>query len=56
MGLKCSDRETIPMCWHCHQEWTDHAGRFFGWTKSERREWADARIRETQEALAGAVE
>jgi len=47
MGTRCPDSETIPMCTALHRQWTEHRGWFAGWSKTERREWADARIAET---------
>jgi len=47
MGTRCPDSETIPMCTALHRHWTDHSGWFAGWTKEQRRDWADARIAET---------
>jgi len=47
MGTRCPDSETIPMCTGLHRQWTEHRGWFAGWTKEERREWAEARIAET---------
>ncbi len=44
MGLKCSDHETLAKCSRHHRMWTDHAGVFAGWTKEERRAWADVEI------------
>ena len=44
VGMKCPDSETIPLCRRHHGDWTDHVGFFKGWTKAERREWADERI------------
>jgi len=45
--MKCPDAETLPMCTAHHRQWTDHAGVFKGWTKEQRRRWADERIAET---------
>lgn len=47
VSMRCPDAETIPMCTSLHRQWTEHRGWFAGWTKAERREWADARIAET---------
>jgi hypothetical protein len=47
LSMRCPDSETIPMCTGLHRQWTEHRGWFAGWTKAERREWADARIAET---------
>lgn len=47
LAMKCPDSQTIPMCREHHRQWTEHTGVFTGWTKDERRVWADARIEET---------
>lgn len=47
MAMKCPDAETMPMCTLHHRQWTDHTGLFKGWTKEQRRTWADERIAET---------
>jgi hypothetical protein len=47
VGMKCADSETIPLCQKHHGHWTRHSGVFVGWTKEQRREWADDRIAET---------
>jgi hypothetical protein len=47
IGMKCNDAETLPMCSSHHGQWTDHRGVFAGWTKEQRRQWADERIAET---------
>lgn len=52
MGLKCHDRETIPMCRLHHQAIERDHAPFKGWTKAQRLAWVDARIRETQERFA----
>lgn len=47
-SLRCPDSETMPMCERHHlNEWGGARGFFRGWTKEQRREWADARIAET---------
>ncbi len=50
-GLKCSDYETHPFCMRHHHDWHSGSGPFKGWTKAERREWADEQIRLTRERL-----
>jgi hypothetical protein len=47
LALKCPDSQTMPMCSLHHRQWTDHTGVFKGWTKEQRRHWADERIAET---------
>jgi len=47
LATRCPDSETIPMCTGLHRQWTEHRGWFGGWTKQQRREWAEARIAET---------
>jgi len=47
MAMKCDDALTLPMCSAHHRQWTDHTGIFKGWTKEQRRSWADERIAET---------
>lgn len=39
MGLKTSDRETIPLCARHHKDRHDHTGPFFQMTKAERKDW-----------------
>ena len=48
VGMKCDDAEAMPMCWKHHLQWTAHQGIFYGWTKAERRRWADGRIADTK--------
>ena len=47
LALKCPDAQTIPLCQTHHRQWTDHTGVFKGWTKEQRRAWAEERIAET---------
>ncbi len=61
MGLKASDSTCIPMCSGHHRDWTEHRGLFRGWTREERRQWADEVIARCQlaaipEDLDGALE
>lgn len=44
MGMKCPDDETGPGCLQLHTDFDQHRGPFAGWSRSERREWADAII------------
>lgn len=44
MGMKCPDDETGPMCLLLHTDFDQHKGVFAGWSRSERREWADGII------------
>ena len=53
VGLKCPDTEAIPFCRAHHSAWHGGYGVFRGWTRQERRQWADARIAETQRRVFG---
>jgi hypothetical protein len=49
LGLKATDRETVPKCgWH-HKAWEAHRGPFFGWSNETRHEWMADRIAEVNE-------
>lgn len=49
MGLKSPDAVSFSMCSRHHLDaWSIHAGVFRGWSKEQRREWADARGAEAQ--------
>jgi hypothetical protein len=50
VGQRSHDEEAIPLCSEHHRwaGWTNHLGPFQGWTRDERRAWADERIAETQ--------
>ena len=37
MGMKSSDRETMPLCARCHRSFHDGTGKFDGFTKAQRR-------------------
>jgi hypothetical protein len=39
VGQRSSDFDTFPLCLLCHREFTDHSGRFRGWSKARRRLW-----------------
>lgn len=56
LGDRASDSTCIAMCGRAHDEWHDGGPTFDGWGWIKRREWADARIAETQQryALTGA--
>lgn len=51
-GLKCHDRETIPMCRLHHQAIERDQWPFKGWIKQQRFAWVDLRIAETQARCA----
>lgn len=50
LGLKCPDDEVGPGCLQLHQDFDTHNGPFRGWTRDERREWADGVIAATRVA------
>lgn len=50
-GRKEPDDTGTPKCVLLHQQWTDHAGPFRGWTWEQRRDFADQQIAETRAAL-----
>lgn len=50
-GLKCSDYDTHPFCMKHHTDWHSGSGPFKGWTRQQRREWADEQIRLTRARL-----
>ena len=52
LGLKCPDDETGPLCMGLHSDFDQHRGAFMGWTREERRSWADEVIRRTRAAIA----
>lgn len=52
VGQRAHDETAVPLCTGHHHAWHDHRGPFLGWTAAERREWADARIAETQQRWA----
>lgn len=43
LALKSSDSKSIALCREHDKDWTRHEGFFAGWTKEQRREWADER-------------
>ena len=48
LGQRASDMTAIPLCTLHHRDWHDCNGVFRGWSKEQRRAWAEARIAETQ--------
>ena len=50
-GVKAPDDTAIPLCAVHHFDWHQAAGMFHGWSREQRREWADARIAETRVAF-----
>lgn len=53
-ALKADDSTCIPLCDAHHRQWHDANGVFKGWTKAERRMWADAAIADVQGILGRA--
>jgi hypothetical protein len=51
-GRKADDDTCISLCSRHHNDWHGAVGPFAGWTREQRREWADARIAETRELWA----
>ena len=51
LGRKADDDTAIPLCTRHHGEWHSGYGVFKGWTRAQRRDWADERIAETRRAL-----
>lgn len=47
-GRKANDDTCIPLCNFHHRCWHSGAPPFDRWTREQRREWADARIADTQ--------
>lgn len=54
LGQRSHDDTVIPLCTLHHRAWHDAQPPFRGWDKFRRREWADAKILETQKALRDA--
>ena len=50
-GIKCSDLETHSFCRLAHRQWHGGFGVFKGWTRAQRRAWADEAIAFTQAQL-----
>lgn len=51
VGMKCSDYLTHCFCDYHHRMWHTGRGPFRGWTREQRRMWADAQIAATQSQL-----
>jgi len=51
VGQKCSDYDTHGFCSLHHLHWHAGIGPFKGWTRQQRREWADEQILLTRERL-----
>jgi hypothetical protein len=45
MGLKASDKTTIPLCRSCHMAWHCGNGVFAGTTATERKAWHVAQLK-----------
>lgn len=52
VGMKADDSTVIAMCEKHHRAWHDATGVFAGWTKADRRAWADAAIDDTRRLVA----
>jgi hypothetical protein len=52
MGLKSSDRETMPLCWRHHRAFHDGNGPFDGWSRDDRRIWQMEQVERCQQAHA----
>lgn len=51
MGMKAGDQACVPHCWKHGADWDLRDGPFRGWTKDERRAYAEEAIHETQVVL-----
>lgn len=51
-SLKAPDSTAIALCEAHHRQWHDANGVFSGWTKADRRRWADAAIDDTRRLVA----
>ena len=51
-GPKKNDSTAVPLCWGHHDQWHSGNGIFKGWTKADRRAWADAAIDDTRRLVA----
>ncbi len=49
-GVKASDDTAVAQCRACHSGWENCRGPFRGWTKEQRRTWADQQIGQTRAA------
>lgn len=47
MGKKASDRETMPLCQPCHQDFHDLRGMFRGFDRAHIRQWQEMGIQWT---------
>lgn len=55
-ALKAQDNTAIPLCNKHHRAWHDTNGVFRGWTKAQRRYWADAAIQDTRRLITGGAD
>jgi hypothetical protein len=44
LGQKADDSTCIPLCFAHHHDWHRAGGMFAGWSRAERRAWADRQI------------
>ena len=49
-GTRAHDHDAMPMCFKCHRNLHDLAGRFRGFTKERLREWQDGRVADLQDS------
>lgn len=52
MGLKSSDRETMPLCWFHHAEFHQGNGAFELWSRDDRRVFQSEQVERVQRAYA----
>lgn len=52
LGMKCSDRETLPLCPSAHRDRHGKRGFFAGWSTADMRAWADEQIAKYQQLYA----
>jgi len=52
MGMKASDRETMPLCWMHHRQFHEGKGPFDGWTRDERRLFQEQQVERCLAAYA----
>ena len=52
MGVKSSDRDTIPLCWMHHRAFHDGSGPFEGWSREERERWQEEQVERALQAHA----
>src|SRR3990167_11145872 len=48
LGRKADDDTTVPFCHSHHECWTTHAGKFKGWTRTQRWVYAEALVTKTR--------